>query len=172
MEEINGEIFRYAKEHPECQGMGTTLVAVLCDGNFATVAHIGDSRCYIINDNGLTQLTDDHSLVNELVKSGQISKEEAVNHPRRNVLLRALGTEPKVTIDTKTVEFENGDFLILCTDGLTNKVSDNEIYNIVASEAELEKKADQLINLANDYGGEDNITSAIIHNIEHEKAGE
>ena len=172
IQEINGKIYTYANENPECKGMGTTLVAAFCTNKFVSIAHIGDSRCYILNEHGFRQLTDDHSLVNELVKSGQISKEDAEHHPRKNVLLRALGTEPTVTIDTITVDFDKGDYLILCTDGLSNKVSDKEIAEILSKDENLENKADQLIQMANDNGGEDNITLAIIHNSECEKAGD
>lgn len=161
---INEEIFQYAKDHPECQGMGTTLVASICTHGFITVANIGDSRGYILNSEGFRQLTDDHSLVNELVKSGQITKEDAEHHPRKNVLLRALGTEPNVSVDTVTIGFEPGDNLLLCSDGLTNKVSDEELKSMLQSELNLEEKADQLIQLANEKGGEDNITVAIIVN--------
>ncbi|WP_033829268.1 Stp1/IreP family PP2C-type Ser/Thr phosphatase [Bacillus andreraoultii] len=168
---INEKIYHYANENPECKGMGTTFVAALCTENFVTVAHIGDSRCYILNSHGFQQLTDDHSLVNELVKSGQISKEDAEHHPRKNVLLRALGTEPAVQIDTVTVELEVGDYIILCTDGLSNKVSDSEIKEVLKTEQDLAEKADRLIQMANDNGGEDNITLAIIYK-DHLKAGD
>ena len=161
---INEEIFQYANENPECQGMGTTLVASICTEKYITIAHIGDSRGYVLTEDGFRQLTDDHSLVNELVKSGQISKEDAEHHPRKNVLLRALGTELNVSIDTLTIEFEPGDSLLLCSDGLTNKVSDDELLNILQSELNLEEKANQLIHLANEKGGEDNISLAIIVN--------
>jgi PPM family protein phosphatase len=172
IKKINEEIFQYANEHPECQGMGTTLVAVLCSDQFVTVAHIGDSRCYILDQDGFRQITDDHSLVNELVKSGQISKEEAEHHPRKNVLLRALGTEANVTIDTKTFEFERGDCIVLCSDGLTNKVSDLEIKKILSEGQPIENKANQLVELANHYGGEDNISVAIIYNVVNGKDGD
>src|SRR5690606_30470316 len=107
--EINSIIYEYAASNRECEGMGTTIVAAITNDRFATIANIGDSRCYILNDAGLKQLTEDHSLVNELVRSGQISKEDAENHPRKNVLLRALGTEAQVEIDIKTIMFEEGD---------------------------------------------------------------
>ena len=168
---VNQKVFQYANENPECQGMGTTLVAAICSNEFATVAHVGDSRCYILNKNGFRQLTDDHSLVNELVKSGQISKEDAENHPRKNVLLRAIGTESTVSMDTKSVELEIGDTLILCSDGLTNKISDRELEEILRMNNPIAEKADQLILLANEYGGEDNISLAIIYNFADEKVG-
>ena len=110
----------------ECEGMGTTIVAVILTESFSTIAHIGDSRCYILNESGFSQITEDHSLVNELVRTGQISKEDAENHPRKNVLTRALGTEVFVDMDIKTIVFEEGDFLLLCSDGLSNKVHETK----------------------------------------------
>ncbi|MED3720252.1 Stp1/IreP family PP2C-type Ser/Thr phosphatase [Geobacillus stearothermophilus] len=158
----NERLFRYALSHPECQGMGTTVVGAICAGPFATIAHIGDSRCYLLNQNGIQQLTDDHSLVNELVKSGQISKEDAEHHPRKNVLLRALGTEPAVKVDIKTVSIDDGDMLLLCSDGLSNKVPEADIVQILTGAGALEEKAQALIELANGRGGEDNISLAVV----------
>lgn len=168
---INEKIYRHANENPECQGMGTTLVVAVVNDKFSTIGHVGDSRCYILNENGFSQLTDDHSLVNELVKSGQITRSDAEHHPRKNVILRALGTEPKVDIDVKTITFEENDLLLLCSDGLTDKVSDSDIEMILQSEASLEEKSDQLVKLANDRGGDDNITLAIIYNAAVKKEG-
>lgn len=169
---VNEKIFTYAKQNQECIGMGTTLVAAICHEKFATIANIGDSRCYLVKEGKLSQLTDDHSLVNELVKTGQISKEDAEHHPRKNVLLRALGTEEQVKMDIKTISFEEGDYLILCSDGLTNKVSDQELFEVILQDYSLEEKADRLIQLANEYGGEDNISIAIVYYDLNEKAGE
>ncbi len=160
--EINSIIYEYAASNSECEGMGTTIVAAITNDRFATIANIGDSRCYILNDAGLKQLTEDHSLVNELVRSGQISKEDAENHPRKNVLLRALGTEAQVEIDIKTIMFEEGDVLLLCSDGLTNKVGEEEIKAILTDDASLDEKARSFIDLANENGGEDNITLLIL----------
>lgn len=115
---VNRILFEHARENTECQGMGTTIVAAICTDKFATIANIGDSRCYLNNESGFKQVTEDHSLVNELVRSGQITKEDAEHHPRKNVLLRALGTEPAVELDVMTIIFEEGDILILCSDGL------------------------------------------------------
>ncbi|AMX84086.1 protein phosphatase [Geobacillus subterraneus] len=162
IEAANAQLFRHALSHPECQGMGTTVVGAICAGPFVTIAHIGDSRCYLLNQNGIQQLTDDHSLVNELVKSGQISKEDAEHHPRKNVLLRALGTEPAVKIDVKTVAIDDGDMLLLCSDGLSNKVPEADIVHILTGSGTLEEKAEVLIGLANERGGEDNISLAVI----------
>jgi protein phosphatase len=159
---VNQLLFDHAKTHFECDGMGTTVVAGIVTSRFVTIANIGDSRCYISNELGFMQITQDHSLVNELVRTGQISKEDAEHHPRKNVLLRALGTEPSVEMDIKTITFEEGDLLLLCSDGLSNKVSELEMTNILTNSDHLEQKASELIQLANHYGGEDNITLVIV----------
>ena len=159
---VNEMLFQHAEENSECQGMGTTIVAAICTGKFATIANIGDSRCYLSNESGFKQVTEDHSLVNELVRTGQITKEDAENHPRKNVLLRALGTELKVEMDISTIIFEEGDLLLLCSDGLSNKISVEEMGEIVQNEQSLEEKAVSFIDLANQYGGEDNITLELI----------
>lgn len=160
--EVNELLFNHARNNSECDGMGTTIVAAVSTEHFVTVANIGDSRCYLLNETGFKQVTEDHSLVNELVRFGQISKEDAEHHPRKNVLLRALGTEKNVEMDIKTIVFEEGDCLLLCSDGLSNKVSEKEMMEILASDNDLEQKAATLISLANMYGGEDNITLAIV----------
>jgi serine/threonine protein phosphatase PrpC len=159
---VNRILFEHSLKHAECQGMGTTIVSAICTGQFATVGHIGDSRCYLLNKNGFQQITEDHSLVNELVKTGQISKEDAEHHPRKNVLLRALGTEKEVKLDVKTISIDEHDMLLLCSDGLSNKVSEQMMVHILTSDDTLEHKAQTLIDLANECGGEDNITLAII----------
>ncbi|MFJ5713357.1 Stp1/IreP family PP2C-type Ser/Thr phosphatase [Neobacillus sp. NPDC093127] len=160
--QVNKLLFEHANNNLECEGMGTTIEAVIATQLFSTLAHIGDSRCYILNDIGFQQLTEDHTLVNELVRTGQISKEDAEHHPRKNVILRALGTEPDVKIDIKTIMFEEGDFLLLCSDGLSNKVNEAEMVTILQNEDSLEQKASTLINMANENGGEDNITLIIL----------
>ncbi|MBT2681307.1 Stp1/IreP family PP2C-type Ser/Thr phosphatase [Bacillus sp. ISL-35] len=161
--QVNQEIFQHSLNHTECEGMGTTIVASICTNLFATVVNIGDSRCYLLNETGFKQLTEDHSLVNELVRSGQISKEDAEHHPRKNVLLRALGTEESVEMDIKTIIYEEEDVLLLCSDGLSNKVSQEEMESILTdNHMSLEDKAAEFIKRANQYGGEDNITLAIV----------
>ncbi|MFC4320229.1 Stp1/IreP family PP2C-type Ser/Thr phosphatase [Litchfieldia salsa] len=159
---LNSELYKHSQENSECLGMGTTIDAVICSNTFATIAHIGDSRCYLSNTNGFNQLTNDHTLVNELVRSGQISKEDAEHHPRKNVILRALGTEQTVEIDMKTIIFEEEDMLLLCSDGLTNKIPELELKSILHTNEELEQKAQLLVQMANDNGGEDNITLVIV----------
>lgn len=169
---VNNEVFSHSKSHEECAGMGTTIVAAICAKGFFSIANIGDSRGYIFNESGFKQLTEDHSLVNELMRSGQISREEAEKHPRKNVLLRALGTEDNVHIDVKTITFEKGDLLLLCSDGLSNKVTEQEMKEILTQPHSLEDKVEQLVHLANEKGGEDNITILIVENEDDEKSGE
>ncbi|RHW36458.1 Stp1/IreP family PP2C-type Ser/Thr phosphatase [Neobacillus notoginsengisoli] len=159
---VNDSLFKHARANEECDGMGTTIVAAIMLEDFATIANIGDSRCYILNESGFRKITEDHSLVNELLRSGQISREDAENHPRKNVLLRALGTEEKVEMDVSTIMFEEGDALLLCSDGLSNKVNEKEMAEVLKSGDSLEDKAARLVSLANEYGGEDNITLAIV----------
>lgn len=159
---INERVYKYSGEHSECSGMGTTIVAAICTDTFVTIGHIGDSRCYILSDDYMSLVTEDHSLVNELVRHGEISKEDAEYHPRKNVLLRALGTEETVILDVKTLVLEEGDQLLLCSDGLSNKVAMSNMQEILQSNEPLPIKSQQLVQLANDFGGEDNITLVII----------
>jgi PPM family protein phosphatase len=165
--QVNRVLFDHSNNHVECEGMGTTIEAVITTNLFATIAHVGDSRCYILNESGFQQLTEDHTLVNELVRTGQISKEDAEHHPRKNVIMRALGTEENVNIDIKTITFEEGDNLLLCSDGLSNKVNEEELAQILKNDDDLEKKANTLISIANERGGEDNITLAIVEFSDH-----
>lgn len=168
---VNSNLYNHSLENAECKGMGTTVVAAICTDLFSTTAHIGDSRCYILNANGFQQITEDHSLVNELVRSGHISKEDAEHHPRKNVVLRALGTETNVEIDIKTIILEDGDYLLICSDGLSNKVSELELKEVLENDESLKEKGEKLIQLANDYGGEDNITLVLV-NFSSESEGE
>ncbi len=169
--EINQEILIHANTHADCNGMGTTLVAALCTEKFCTIASIGDSRCYLQSENGFTQVTEDHSLVNELVKSGEITKEAAESHPRKNVLTRALGTDEKLVVDYRTIVFEEGDVLLLCSDGLSNKVTAEQMHQILQLEDPLSSKADILIRMANENGGEDNITVVILEHCASSESG-
>ncbi|WP_417900596.1 Stp1/IreP family PP2C-type Ser/Thr phosphatase [Bacillus haimaensis] len=161
--QINQFLFDYANRHEECHGMGTTIVAAIIGDSFFTIAHVGDSRVYLVSNGQAKQLTEDQTFVNELVKSGQISKEDAEHHPRKNVILQALGTEKTVKIDLKTITYDDPGYLLLCSDGLSNKVNDKELVEVLKSEHHsLESKAEKLILLANQNGGEDNITVAIV----------
>ncbi|MFD1705836.1 Stp1/IreP family PP2C-type Ser/Thr phosphatase [Siminovitchia sediminis] len=158
----NKKIFEHAKENTQFEGMGTTIVAAICTDGFATIANVGDSRCYVMNEEGYEQLTEDHSFVNELVKTGQITPEDAAHHPRKNIVLKAAGTQEDIEIDTKTIAFEDGDRILLCSDGLSDKVSKAEMEETLKASLTQEEKADRLIHLANKYGGDDNISIAII----------
>lgn len=162
--EANYLIYKEAKEKEELDGMGTTVVLAVCTEEFVTIAHIGDSRCYLYSNGSLKQLTEDHTLVNELLRTGQISADDAAYHPRRNVLSRALGTEKLAGCEVQTITWDEGSKLLLCSDGLTNKVDEDELANILgATEHTSHETGEELINLANNRGGEDNISLAIIH---------
>lgn len=168
---VNAKLFEHARTNTECDGMGTTIEAVIVTNLFTTVAHVGDSRSYILNTSGFKQLTEDHTLVNELVRTGQISEEDAEHHPRKNVILRALGTEQDVKIDVKTIMFEEEDYLLLCSDGLSNKVNKEDMMEVLQNNDSLEEKASVLIKLANENGGEDNITLVILEFEESSERG-
>ncbi|MGV3487807.1 MAG: Stp1/IreP family PP2C-type Ser/Thr phosphatase [Tuberibacillus sp.] len=161
----NQSIYDYAREHPECDGMGTTVVAAICTQETVIIANVGDSRCYFMNPNGhLKQVTEDHTLVNQLLKAGQLSKSDAENHPMKHVIVRACGTEPEIEVDIDTLEWSSGDQVILCSDGLSDMLSEEEIAAIMNGEGNIEEKANQLIAQANHAGGNDNITLTIVVN--------
>lgn len=159
----NEIIYREASEHDEYRNMGTTVVAVLLGEREGMIGHIGDSRVYKFSSGAMTQLTEDHSLVNELLKTKQISEEEATVHPHRNVVTRALGTDPQVIVDLYPVTLEPGEILLMCSDGLSNYVTLEQMTQILGSEAlELKERADRLLRLALLAGGDDNITVALL----------
>jgi hypothetical protein len=139
--------------------MGTTMTVALVEDGRVAIGHVGDSRAYLIRDRKLEQLTEDHSLVAELVRSGKLSPEEAEGHPQRSVITRALGTDPDVDVDTFSVETRPGDLFLLCSDGLTSMVDDETILREVErNRSDLAKAAKALVRAANKGGGEDNIT--------------
>jgi serine/threonine protein phosphatase PrpC len=158
--EANRRVFQRSHEDAATSGMGTTMTVALVDNSDGTIAfgHVGDSRAYRIRGGQLEQLTDDHSLVGELVRSGRLSPEEAETHPQRSVITRALGTEPDVDVDTFTTEAEPDDIYLLCSDGLTDMISTREILSVVEGSRDLDDAARSLIDAANAGGGEDNIT--------------
>ena len=161
IQEANRRVFQRSNEDAAASGMGTTMTVALVDDEAGTVAigHVGDSRAYRVRDGELEQLTEDHSLVNELLKSGRLSPEEALSHPQRSVITRAIGTEPDVDVDTFTVDARTGDLFLLCSDGLTDMISDEEILGLVErGEGDLETAARRLVEAANRSGGGDNIT--------------
>jgi PPM family protein phosphatase len=160
IQEANRRVFQRSNEDATTSGMGTTMTVALVDSSGGTIAfgHVGDSRAYRVRDGRLEQLTDDHSLVGELVRSGKLSPEEAETHPQRSVITRALGTEPDVDVDTFTVEARPDDLYLLCSDGLTDMVSADEIFSVLDGSDDLEATGRALIEAANAGGGEDNIT--------------
>lgn len=159
----NDEIYRKSRENPNLNGMGTTTVLALLNKNKFYIGNIGDSRAYLIRNSKITQLTEDHSLVADLVKTGQITKEEARVHPRRNVITRALGTREDIKADIKSINIKEGDYILLCTDGLTDMLRDEEIRDIILSpKNSIQGKCRELINKANEKGGRDNITVVLI----------
>lgn len=163
IQEENTRIYQRGQEQPEYNGMGTTIVAAALSEDQFTIAHVGDSRAYLIREDKIIQLTEDHSLVNELVKSGEITREMAANHPRKNVLTRSLGMPGTVEVDVTNHEWLPNDYLLLCSDGLTNMVPETKILEILETSDPLESKLSQLVAQANEAGGLDNITVLVIH---------
>ena len=157
----NAYIYQRSRENSNLSGMGTTLVLASCIGNEAIVANIGDSRLYLVND-AMTQITRDHSLVEEMVTLGGIDREMARNHPDKNIITRAVGVKEKVAADFFEVDLTKGDKLLLCSDGLTNMVRDEEIYQIIQDNKELEQAAKALVDAANENGGRDNIAVVLV----------
>jgi serine/threonine protein phosphatase PrpC len=158
LRDANRRIYELAVSDESHRGMGTTLTAAKVHGDEISLAHVGDSRAYVLRDGRLEQLTSDHSLVAELERSGQLSPEAAEHHPQRSIITRALGPEPDVEVDTYTVTGRDGDLFLLCSDGLTSMISDEEVASILRSSDSLERKADALVLAANQSGGKDNIT--------------
>ena len=157
----NAYIYPRSRENSNLSGMGTTLVLASCIGNEAIVANIGDSRLYLVND-AMTQITRDHSLVEEMVTLGGIDREMARNHPDKNIITRAVGVKEKVAADFFEVDLTKGDKLLLCSDGLTNMLRDEEIYQIIQDNKELEQAAKALVDAANENGGRDNIAVVLV----------
>ncbi|WP_413365420.1 Stp1/IreP family PP2C-type Ser/Thr phosphatase [Lysinibacillus sp. 3P01SB] len=156
--QINDEIYRYSLSHEDCQGMGTTLIAVLVHHMDCIISHIGDSRVYHFTNESVTLITRDHSYVNVLLESGQISEEEAQNHPQKNFILKSLGTESSIQPDFYDTKVEEDSYLLICSDGLSNKLTANEMAAIITLPMPLKEKGEKLVKLANDSGGEDNIS--------------
>ena len=159
---INYEIYRYSVSHEDCQGMGTTLIAVLFDEQHACISHVGDSRVYHFTPQAVQLITRDHSYVNILVENGEISEEEAQHHPKKNFILKALGTDAAIEPDFYEVELMGELFLLICSDGLSNKLTTDEMAAIVTLPMSLADKGKKLVQLANDSGGEDNISLVLV----------
>ena len=154
-------IYEKAVAEPEFKGMGTTVIVLLVDGGNAYVAHVGDSRAYVVREDLIEQLTEDHSLVNEKIRAGVLTPEEAKTHKLRNIITRSLGYMEEVEVDIQVRAVRRGDKFMLCSDGLSNHVSTAEIGEIVARHGP-QKSARKLIQLACDRGGDDNITVVVV----------
>jgi PPM family protein phosphatase len=154
----NRRIYDLAVTDDSHRGMGTTVTAAKVTGDEVSLGHVGDSRAYRLRDGELEQLTRDHSLVAELERSGQITPEAAEHHPQRSIITRALGPEPDVQVDTYTIPGRPGDIYLICSDGLTSMISDDELASILRSADSLDEAADSLVRAANQSGGKDNIT--------------
>lgn len=158
----NAQIHAASQSDSARRGMGTTATAALIGDGTVAIAHVGDSRAYLLRGGGLVQLTRDHTLVDELLREGRLTPEQAAGHPQRSIITRALGPEPHVQVDTFTEELEEGDVLLLCSDGLTGMVSDDLIRSTVGEARSLSAAAKSLIRKANEAGGRDNITVVLI----------
>lgn len=165
---INKKVYDHSIEVEGCQGMGTTLLSVLIDGEQCLVGHVGDSRVYCITDHEAELITRDHSYVNILVDNGEISEEEADHHPQKNLIVKALGTEPKIEPDFYEFTLHENSYLLICSDGLSNKVTVDEMVTILKSPITIHEKGKKLVQLANDSGGEDNI-SVILFSLNDEE---
>lgn len=163
----NETILKTADRFPDLNGMGTTIVLAFAFADNALIAHLGDSRAYSYADGKFVQLTEDHSLVNELVKMGQITKEQAKHHPQKNIITQALGVSSTIDPEYNEIALADNDLIMLCTDGLTNSLSDPQIQQILATkDLSLADRCNKLINEANRLGGGDNITVCLIQSKE------
>ncbi len=159
IQEANRRVYDRSSTDPNTSGMGTTITVALVEDDTVAFGHVGDSRAYLIRDAQMEQLTEDHSLVNELLKTGKLSPEEAVTHPQRSVITRALGTDPDVDVDTFSVRAVTGDLFLLCSDGLTDMVSEESILDVVEqNRSDIDVALRALVKEANRGGGPDNIT--------------
>jgi PPM family protein phosphatase len=157
----NRRIHKLAQEDSSRAGMGTTLTAALLRGDEVALGHVGDSRAYLLRDGELKRLTKDHSLVEELRRQGRLTEEQAEEHPQRSIITRALGPEPDVNVDTMTFPARDGDVFLLCSDGLTTMVSDDQIREILVGSRNLRQAVTRLVDTANRGGGRDNITAVV-----------
>jgi PPM family protein phosphatase len=166
----NSRIWEKAEDDPSLRGMGTTCTLLLLDSSKAHLAHVGDSRAYLLREGKLTQITEDHTLVGRMVKEGRLSAEEAERHPQRSIVTRALGVDPEVEVDLMTVDLVEGDRILICSDGLSSMIDSHAIVKILRDEPDPQIAAERLIEAANEAGGEDNITVVIVDIGEDEPA--
>lgn len=157
----NTAVYELSQTEPNCRGMGTTVVSAVIMGQDATVMNVGDSRAYHITERSIRQITRDHSVVEDMVRRGDITREQSLNHPSRNLITRAVGTVPEVEADFFSVLLREGDALILCSDGLSNQVSEKELLSVQLESATAEETAGRLLELALKRGAPDNVTVAV-----------
>jgi protein phosphatase len=163
IEDSNKAIIQYGQEHTEASGLGSTVTTALVIGNQAYIANVGDSRTYLLRDGKLTRITHDHSLVERLVQAGQIDAEDVYDHPHRNLVYRSLGAgKADVDVDVFTEPLQDGDSLLLCSDGLWEMVRDPQLEQILTEFADPAEACEILIQRANENGGEDNITAVLV----------
>ena len=161
----NTRVLEAMRKDARLRGMGTTVVACMADESTMSIAHVGDSRAYLIRENQLSRITNDHSWVFEQVQAGMLTEAEAEKHPLRNVITRALGGALQVTPDASEIEIRTGDVYLLCSDGLTGMVPEEEILRLVSENDDLEAACQQLIDTANERGGLDNVTAVLVKTI-------
>lgn len=171
IQEVNYDLYDIALREEQYNGMGTTLDVVLIYEERVFIAHVGDSRVYRIGRDEAIQVTKDHSYVNVLIDSGEITREEAKVHPQRNWIVKAVGTERRIDVDLYTFERSEETLLLLCTDGLSNKVELDEMVTFVTRSAPLKERAQSLIDVANERGGEDNISVILVESVKEEVEG-
>ena len=162
IENANTQLLREASDNEAMSGMGTTMVLVTIVGHYAYVANVGDSRLYLVDENNISQITKDHSLVEEMVRMGEISRDDARNHPDKNIITRALGAGRDVDVDFFDIRLTPGDILLLCSDGLSNMVPDEDIRQVIRTSETLEETGRRLVSMANDNGGRDNIAVVLV----------
>jgi len=158
---VNDEVYQFSLLDESTQGMGTTLIIAVLKNKKLSIGHIGDSRVYLVRENSIQKVTSDHSFIEELVRNGSITKDEAINHPKKNMITRAVGYELDLEVDTYEIDFIENDVVLLCTDGLTNMLNEEEILDIIIKIQDPQVACDTLIQNANNKGGEDNITVII-----------
>ena len=166
MHQVNQDILTYIEDHHISHGMGTTAIVTVMTKSFIAFAHIGDSRAYLLSHHQLRQITKDHTFVRKLVEEGKLSEQEAKNHPHRNIIMNALGVNKELKFDYLVLEHYQLDAILLCTDGLTSMVDDQEILAILSKQTSTEEKVNLLIEVANRNGGKDNISVALCERLE------
>lgn len=162
VKQANEAIWNKAQKNPSLHGMGTTCTLLHVEGSTVHIAHVGDSRAYLSRNGEISQLTEDHTLVERMVREGRISRDEAPRHPQRSIITRALGVDSQVEVDTTSIEVQAGDRVLVCSDGLSSMLNDRKIQEILESDSDAQQTADRLVEAANDAGGEDNITVVVL----------